>query len=100
MCLFYEIPWLLCSYPPPPLAPKIKHFFPGFGFFVKIPLVESSKLDFCRARLRERHSCYNFSLVYVRASARICLDHIGGGRVVRWCWINFQCRGVLQVGLQ
>ena len=24
----------------------------------------------------------------------------GGGRVVRWCWINFQCRGILQFGLQ
>ena len=23
-----------------------------------------------------------------------------GGRVVRWCWVNFQCRGVLQFGLQ
>ena len=22
---------------------------------------------------------------------------LGGGRVVRWCWVNFQCRGVLQV---
>ena len=22
----------------------------------------------------------------------------GGGRVVRWCWRNFQCRGVLQFG--
>ena len=21
----------------------------------------------------------------------------GVGRVVRWCWVNFQCRGVLQV---
>ena len=21
------------------------------------------------------------------------------GRVVRWCWVNFQCRGVLQIGL-
>ena len=20
---------------------------------------------------------------------------VGGGRVVRWCWVNFQCRGVL-----
>ena len=27
------------------------------------------------------------------------VDH-GGGRVVRWCWVNFQCRGVLQFGLQ
>ena len=23
-----------------------------------------------------------------------------GGRVVRWCWVNFQCRGVLQFGLE
>ena len=26
--------------------------------------------------------------------------NIGDGRVVRWCWVNFQCRGVLQFGLQ
>ena len=25
---------------------------------------------------------------------------VRGGRVVRWCWVNFQCRGVLQFGLQ
>ena len=23
-------------------------------------------------------------------------DGSPGGRVVRWCWVNFQCRGVLQ----
>ena len=23
---------------------------------------------------------------------------LGGGRVVRWCWANFQCWGVLQFG--
>ena len=22
---------------------------------------------------------------------------LGGGRVVRWCWVTFQCRGVLQI---
>ena len=27
-------------------------------------------------------------------------EPIGGGRVVRWYWVNFQCRGVLQFGLQ
>ena len=21
----------------------------------------------------------------------------GGGRLVRWCWVNFQCRGVLTI---
>ena len=24
----------------------------------------------------------------------------GGGRVVLWCLVNFQCRGILQFGLQ
>ena len=24
-------------------------------------------------------------------------DLDGGGRVVRWCWVNFQCRGVLLI---
>ena len=31
----------------------------------------------------------------------VSLGHaLGGGRVVRWCWVNFQCWGVLQFGLQ
>ena len=34
------------------------------------------------------------TLVYIGSSSR------GGGRVVRWCCVNFQCRGVLQFGLQ
>ena len=34
-----------------------------------------------------------FSLIYH-------FSFLGGGRVVRWCWVNFQCRGVLQIGLQ
>ena len=41
-----------------------------------------------------RHSCYNFSFVF-------CMRYAcerGGGRVVRWGWVNFQCRGVLQFG--
>ena len=25
---------------------------------------------------------------------------VGGGRVVRWCWINFQCRGVLLISIR
>ena len=32
-----------------------------------------------------------FTLVYPFSSLSP-----GGGRVVRWCWVNFQCRGVLQ----
>ena len=25
------------------------------------------------------------------------LAELRGGRVVRWCWVNFQCRGVLLI---
>ena len=25
---------------------------------------------------------------------------LGGGRVVRWSWVNFQCRGVLRVWIR
>ena len=42
--------------------------------------------------------------VSLHSSLNICKgqfsDLRGSGRVVRWCWINFQCRGVLQFGLQ
>ena len=26
--------------------------------------------------------------------------HIESGRVVRWCWVNFQCRGVLLIWIR
>ena len=42
------------------------------------------------------HKC-SFSLIVLKYSVKVV---IGGGRVVRWCWVNFQCRGVLQFGLQ
>ena len=43
----YKIWRLLCSYPPSPdhpSPPPIKKI-PGFGFFVQIHVLESSKLD-------------------------------------------------------
>ena len=24
---------------------------------------------------------------------------VGGGRVLRWCWVNFQCRGILLISI-
>ena len=30
-----------------------------------------------------------------RYRLKYCLKGPRGGRVVRWCWVNFQCRGVL-----
>ena len=39
-----KIWWLLCSYSSPP-PPTHTHTNPGFGFFVEIYLLESSKLD-------------------------------------------------------
>ena len=26
--------------------------------------------------------------------------HKGSGRVVRWCWVNFQCRGVILIWIR
>ena len=47
MCSVYKIWWLSCSYhspPPPPPKKKKRKKNPGFGFFVKIHLLESTKL--------------------------------------------------------
>ena len=39
--------------------------------------------------------------VYISFTFLLCDSTLsGGGRVVRWCWVNLQCRGVLQFGLQ
>ena len=40
-----------------------------------------------------------FTLIYLFSPFSSSLWE-GGGRVVRWCWVNFQCRGVLQFCLQ
>ena len=37
-------------------------------------------------------------LVYRHFIDRAYYQLGGGGRVVRWSWANFQCRGVLQFG--
>ena len=39
-----------------------------------------------------------FTLIYPFSSFSLSLGD-RGGRVVRWSWVNFQCRGVLQFGL-
>ena len=36
-----------------------------------------------------------FTLICPFFSFSLSLGDGGGGRVVRWCWVNFQCRGVL-----
>ena len=36
-----------------------------------------------------------FTLIYLFSPVSLSLGD-GGGRVVRWCWVNFQCRGILQ----
>ena len=32
-----------------------------------------------------------------KSHVRRLAKHQGGGRVERWCWVNFQCRGVLLI---
>ena len=35
-----------------------------------------------------------------RVCCKAFLLLLGGGRVVRWCWVNFQCRGVLLIWIR
>ena len=39
-------------------------------------------------------------IFFSRLSFLFFLPLSGEGRMVRWSWVNFQCRGVLQFGLQ
>ena len=49
----------------------------------------------------------NESITWLVMSHLICIYNVypqsltlsWGGRVVRWCWVNFQCRGVLRLNL-
>ena len=36
-------------------------------------------------------------LIIITESRRSREGRGGGGRVVQWCWVNFQCRGVLLI---
>ena len=42
---------------------------------------------------------FYFGVICKLSVDNICLS-FRGSRVVRWCWVNFQSRGVLQFGLQ
>ena len=42
-------------------------------------------------------SLYSCCVYCVYLSYTYSSIEAGGGRVVRWCWVNFQCRGVLLI---
>ena len=39
------------------------------------------------------NTCFDYTLKFSTHS-------LGGGRVVRWCWVSFQCRGVLLIWIR
>ena len=39
-------------------------------------------------------------LILAHLRVCVCGGGGGGGRVVRWCWVNFQCRGVLLIWIR
>ena len=47
--------------------------------------------------LNDKFICICGSRYVQRPTLHSNLDEIGGGRVVRRCWVNFQCRGVLLI---
>ena len=52
-------------------------------------------------KLAEKLRVYSLLLQFKRSykifSQRGAWGMVAGGRVVRWCWVNFQCRGVLLI---
>ena len=57
-----------------------------------------SELGFYEVWVQQGVGNYNLFLSLLKQ--RLFTDTVGGGRVMRWCWVNFQCRGVLQFGLE
>ena len=51
-----------------------------------------TNLDFSRARAYCACSRCGWGLF-----GRFFLSSVGGGRVVQWYWVNFQCRGILLI---
>ena len=63
---------------------------------------ENSRLSFIETRfenMAENMEAYQL-IVFIRLYKQGSPLTRRGVRVVRWCWVNFQCRGVLQFGLQ
>ena len=65
-----------------------KNINPRIRFKIKASYIVSTESDVRRV-----------TVLAVEATLQT-LREIVGGRVVRWCWVNFQCRGVLQFGLE
>ena len=36
-------------------------------------------------------------MLWTKDALNTWTHNVGGGRVVRWCWVNFQCRGVVLI---
>ena len=43
---------------------------------------------------------YRTTMVLLLLSSIRSFLFLGGGRVVQWCWVNFQCRGVLLIWIR
>ena len=80
-CLFLKIL--------PPFSIKIGIWIHNLFLFLRIWLHREANLN-----------SQELSLLVEMVVKRKRRTHVGGGRVVRWCWVNSQYWGVLQFGLQ
>ena len=56
-------------------------------------------LDFINSYFpTDKFLIFSDSLSVLKALNHTSTRNSGGGRVVRWYWVNFQCQGVLQFG--
>ena len=63
-----------------------------------MPLSYNINMSIKDIHLRDISEIFTMLLLFLHYQSSTLFA--GGGRVVRWCWVNFQCRGALQFGLQ
>ena len=98
--------WIISSYG------RLKH---GVQFLHKLICMVGSDIQTYLMFVKKLQICYfQITGIWSKFSdyrdlierSKACRDHLlcrdhsykpGGGRVVRWCWVNFQCWGVLLI---
>ena len=71
----------------------------GFSVFTAEAIAIDLALDFINSYFpTDKFLIFSDSLSVLKALNHTSTRNSGGGRVVRWYWVNFQCQDVLQFG--
>ena len=69
--------------------------YSAFGIILNVNLARTGRVFICSYMI---YSVFVFTDFLFEVSI-YCSLLIRGGRVVRWCWVNFQCQGVLLISI-